>query len=269
MTKLIWDAIGERYFEAGVDHGVLYVDTNGVAWNGLASVTETPSGGEATPYYLDGVKYLNEPKGENFGGTIEAYTYPESFEACDGSSEIGSGLVVDLQPRKQFGLSYRTRLGNDLLSDSLGYKIHIVYNALAAPTQKVHTSVGDSPDPMTLSWSFTTTPVKVSGSNLAPTAHVIIDSTKTSVTVMRFIEDYLYGSSTHGPRLVPLAQLFNWFKNPPVTLKIYPNVVSGLSDLTVENLGDLWGTRNTGLYTATPETRLIETSRPGLYTLES
>ena len=205
MAKIAWDEIGKRLYETGVDHGVLYVQDDkgtypkGVAWNGLTAVTESPSGAEATPLYADNIKYLNLMSTEELGGTIEAYTYPDEFALCDGSAEIATGVVIGQQPRKTFGLSYRTILGNDIANNDYGYKLHLIYGALASPSEKGYTSVNDSPEAMTLSWEFTTTPVSVEG--FKPTACVTIDSTKVDKTKLEALEAILYGSESEEARL--------------------------------------------------------------------
>lgn len=196
MAKLVWDKIGERFYETGVDHGVLYVQANGaypkgVAWNGLTSVSESPSGAEASPFYADNIKYLNLTSVEEFGATIEAYTYPDEFEACDGSAELAEGVKIGQQKRSAFGLCYRTRVGNDTDGDEKGYKLHLVYGAVASPSERNYQTVNDSPEPMTLSWSVTTTPVEVTGKR--PTSCLIIDSRTADPTKLAALEDILYG----------------------------------------------------------------------------
>jgi hypothetical protein len=205
MSKLVWDETGKRFYETGVRNGVLYPQATGgtydkgVAWNGLTAVTESPSGAEATPLYADDIKYLNLMSAEEFGGTIEAYTYPEEFEACDGSAVLETGVYIGQQARKAFGLCYRTAIGNDTESNDHGYKLHLVYGALAAPSEKAYATVNDSPEAITFSWEFTTTPVNVTGHK--PTATVIIDSTKADPTKLAALEAVLYGSEEEEPRL--------------------------------------------------------------------
>lgn len=204
MSKLVWDKTSERLYETGVKNGVLYVQEagaypKGVAWNGLTAVTESPSGAEATPLYADDIKYLNLMSAEEFGGTIEAYMYPDEFMACDGSAALQEGVYVGQQPRKTFGLCYRTVLGNDVDNNEYGYKLHLVYGALAAPSEKAYASINDSPEPITMSWEFTTTPVAVTGHK--PTAIVTIDSTKADKTKLAALEDILYGSEDSEPRM--------------------------------------------------------------------
>ena len=208
MSKIVWDKIGERFYETGVDHGVLYPMTNGtygagVPWNGLTAVTESPSGAEASPVYADNIKYLNMMSAEEFGATIEAYTYPDEFGECNGESNIAAGVSIGQQTRKLFGLSYRTKLGNDTEGSDYGYKLHLVYNALAGVSEKGYTTVNDSPEAMTLSWEISTTPVDVPG--FKPTACVTIDSTKANAEKMAALEAILYGTDEAEPRL-PLPE---------------------------------------------------------------
>lgn len=205
MTKLTWDQTGERFYETGVDHGVLYpiqeggVYTKGVAWNGLTAVTESPSGAEASPVYADNIKYLNLMSAEEFGATIEAYTYPDEFAECDGSAAVATGVYIGQQKRKTFGLSYRTVLGNDVDSNDYGYKLHLIYGALAAPSEKAYATINDSPEAITFSWEVTTTPVAVTG--FKPTACITIDSTKADETKLKALEAILYGSESEEARL--------------------------------------------------------------------
>lgn len=205
MTQLVWDSVGERFYETGVNKGVLYIpdetgvyDT-GVAWNGLTTVTESPSGAEATPTYADNIKYLNLVSAEEFGATIEAYTYPEEFLQFDGVGTASAGVYVGQQNRKVFGFSYQTRLGNDLEGTDYGYKIHLVYGAQAAPSEKAFATVSDSPEAITLSWEVSTTPVAVTG--FKPTATLTIDSTKVDAGDLADLEEILYGSVGDDPRM--------------------------------------------------------------------
>ena len=196
MSKLVWDKTGERLYETGVDRGVLYVQSNGtypkgVAWNGLTAVTESPSGAEATPLYADNIKYLNLMSAEEFGCTIEAYTYPEEFAECDGSAELAAGVTIGQQARKPFGLSYRTKIGNDAAGNEFGYKLHLIYGGLAAPSEKAYASINESPEAITFSWEVSTTPVSVDGHS--PTASITIDSTKVEEPKLKALEEILYG----------------------------------------------------------------------------
>lgn len=204
MSKLVWDQTGERLYETGVKMGVLYVQEagaypKGVVWNGLTAVTESPSGAEATPLYADDIKYLNLMSNEEFGATIEAYTYPDEFAACDGSAELETGVYIGQQDRKTFGMSYRTVIGNDTNSNNHGYKLHLIYGALAAPSEKAYATINDSPEAITFSWEVTTTPVNVTGHK--PTASITIDSTKVDAAKLAALEEILYGSDDVGARL--------------------------------------------------------------------
>lgn len=205
MAKLVWDKTGERLYETGVKQGVLYImDAQGtypagVVWNGLTAVTESPSGAEATPLYADDIKYLNLMSAEEFGATIEAYTYPDEFMECDGSAVLVEGAYIGQQPRKTFGLCYRTTLGNDVANDSYGYKLHLIYGALAAPSEKAYATINDSPEAITFSWELSTTPVNVTGHK--PTASLVIDSTKVGDEKMAALEAVLYGSESEEARL--------------------------------------------------------------------
>lgn len=203
--KLVWDQTGERLYETGVKMGVLYLQDEagaypkGVAWNGLTAVTESPSGAEATALYADDIKYLNLMSAEEFAATVEAYTYPDEFAECDGSASIAKGVSIGQQKRKAFGLCYRTILGNDVAGNDYGYRIHIIYGAMAAPSEKEYASVNDSPEAITLSWELSTTPVSVNG--FKPTASIVIDSTKVDAEKLTALEAILYGSETADARL--------------------------------------------------------------------
>ena len=204
MSRLVWDQTGERLYETGVKMGVLYPQEKGlypkgVAWNGLTAVTESPSGAEATALYADDVKYLSLMSAEEFGATIEAYTYPDEFAQCDGSAEIADGVSIGQQKRKAFGLCYRTVLGNDTDNNDYGYKLHLIYGALAAPSEKAYATINDSPEAITFSWELTTTPVAVAG--FKPTASITIDSTKADPTKLKALEDILYGAAETEARL--------------------------------------------------------------------
>ena len=204
MAKIEWDKTGERLYETGVKNGVLYVQEagaypKGVAWNGLTAVTESPSGAEATPLYADDIKYLNLLSAEEFGATIEAYTYPDEFAECDGSASLADGVMIGQQARKTFGLCYRTAIGNDIDGNDHGYKLHIIYGALAAPTEKAYATINDSPEAITFSWEVTTTPVNVTGAK--PTASITIDSTKATPEKLAALEKILYGDTEVEARL--------------------------------------------------------------------
>lgn len=196
MSKLQWDKVGERFYETGVDRGVLFpMDKGsypkGVAWSGLTAINENPSGGEANPFYADNIKYLNIMAAEDFGFNIEAYTYPDEWEACDGSIELVPGVTAGQQTRKVFGLAYRTLIGNDTEGQDHGYKLHLVYGAQASPSQRNHGTVNESPEPTAMSWDATTTPVEIPGAK--PAAHLVINSTKTSAEKLKALEEILYG----------------------------------------------------------------------------
>ena len=204
MSKLVWDTTGERYYETGVKKGVLYVQTagaypKGVAWNGLTAVTESPSGAEATALYADDIKYLNLMSNEEFGATIEAYTYPDEFAACDGSAALVDGVMIGQQKRSAFGLCYRTAIGNDTDGSDYGYKLHLVYGCQAAPSEKGYATINDSPEAITFSWEVTTTPVEVTGHK--PTSCITIDSTKVEPGKLAALEKVLYGDTDIEPRL--------------------------------------------------------------------
>ena len=197
MSKLVWDKTGERYYETGVKNGVLYpiqsdgTYSKGVAWNGLTAVTESPSGAENTPLYADDIKYLNLVSAEEFGATVEAYTYPDEFAECDGSASIADGVMIGQQARKIFGMSYKTTVGNDVDGNSHGYKLHLIYGATASPSEKAYATINDGPEAITFSWEIATTPVNVTG--FKPTASLVIDSTKANPTKLASLEEILYG----------------------------------------------------------------------------
>lgn len=206
MTKLKWDESGKRLYETGVKNGVLYVMNNGVygagvAWNGLTAVTESPSGAEPTPLYADDTKYLELYSAEEFGATIEAYTYPDEFGACDGTVTLEKGVIIGQQPRSTFALCYRTTIGNDTNGNKHGYKLHIVYGCKAAPSEKGYTTINDSPEAITFSWEVTSTPVPVAGQE--PTSTLVLDSTKLKPATMAAVEAKLYGGSGEPTLMLP------------------------------------------------------------------
>ena len=217
MSKLVWDATGARMYETGVDKGVLYVQDstgaygNGVVWNGLVNVSESPSGAEPTPLYADNIKYLNLMSVEEFAATIEAFMYPDEFMACDGSASIAEGVFVGQQKRSTFGLAYRTKVGNDVNED-LGYKIHLIYGCLASPSEKAYGTVNDSPEAITFSWEVTTTPVEVTG--FKPTANIVIDSRKVDSAKLAQLETLLYGGEGNdaNPKLPLPNEIVTLFK---------------------------------------------------------
>ena len=217
MSKIIWDNVGEKTYETGVDHGVLYVKdadgayAAGVAWNGLITVNQTPSGAEANPLYADNVKYLNLVSAEDFGATIECYTYPDEFGICDGSAEPAPGVSIGQQTRREFGFSYRTLIGNDIDGQDHGYKIHIIYNCLAAPSEKGYGTVNEDPEAITFSYEISTTPVAVTG--YKHTAHMEINSTKVNKTALASLEEILYGKDDVEPRLPLPDEIIQIFKD--------------------------------------------------------
>lgn len=217
MSALVWDAPGKHFYETGTDHGVLYpmlasgdAYAAGVAWNGLTGVTESPSGGEASPIYADNIKYLNLYSAEEFGATIEAYFAPDEFAECDGTAQVSAGVTISGQKRKAFGFSFRSIIGNDIENNDYGYKLHLIYKAMAAPAERGYTTVNDSPEAMTLSWTVTTTPVEVGG-NYRPTSHIVIDSKKTDAAKLAELESMLYGSANSEPTLPSPAEVIAMF----------------------------------------------------------
>jgi hypothetical protein len=206
MSRIVWDKTGEHFYETGVNHAVLFpfnktskAYDNGVAWNGITSVSESPSGAEATALYADNIKYLNLISNEEFGATVEAYTYPDEFAVLDGSANIAEGVAIGQQSRGTFGLAYRTEVGNDTEGTDLGYKLHLIYGATATPSEKAYQTINDSPEAITFSWTLNTTPVAVEG--FKPTASLVIDSRKVDATKLAAFEDIIYGSENATPRL--------------------------------------------------------------------
>lgn len=233
MTQLQWDQIGERLYETGIDHGVLYIPdnsgvyTNGYAWNGLTTVTESPSGAESNPQYADNIKYINLLSAEEFGFTVEAFTYPEEFEQCDGTASV-NGVSLGQQSRKSFGMAYRTRVGNDVDGTDHGYKLHLVYGATASPSEKAYATINDSPEAAAFSWECSTTPAPVGtigGTDYKPTALVTVDSTKVDATALADLEDILFGTVGADPRLPTPAEVIALFEgvNVEVDLTIFAN----------------------------------------------
>lgn len=223
MAALTWDNTGERLYETGVDRGVLYtydsttkLYSTGVAWNGLTAITESPSGAEPTPQYADNIKYLNLMSAEEFGFTIEAFTYPDEFELCDGTAAPVAGVTVAQQARRTFGLSYRSLIGNDVDAHDHGYKIHLIYGALASPSEKARTTVNDTPEAMTFSWTATTTPVALPADlKLRPTAHIVVDSTKMSSDNLESLEAVLYGGDAESAKLPLPGELLTLLGTTP------------------------------------------------------
>jgi hypothetical protein len=256
MAQLVWGTVGQRYYETGIDRGVLFIDGEAVAWNGLTSVNEAPAGGEAKPFYLDGIKYANISAAAEYASTIEAFSSPRQFARCDGTASLGNGLFATEQPRKSFNFSYRTRVGNDVEGTDFGYKIHLVYNALTAPTTRNYASLTNSVEAGALSWAITTVPPRVTG--IKPTAHLIIDSSQTPSNLLAAIEDILYGTETTAPRFPDIIELstmfneggliilYNWTRNPE-------QVATGS---TAEKLGRYSWTISTTVEGVTSATRL-------------
>lgn len=244
MTSLQWDKPGERTYETGVSKGVLYLQNSGVydqgvAWNGLTTLTESPSGAESNKQYADNMVYLNLLSVEQFGGTIEAFTYPDEWAECDGSAEPTAGVLVGQQPRRTFGLSYQTKIGNDMDPEA-GFKIHLVYGALAAPSEKAYASVNDSPEAMGLSWDISTTPVDVgviSGTQYKPTASLTVDSTKVDATALGTLTDMLYGTSGTDPRLPLPAEVVAIFSGTVTQVTpVAPTYDSGTHTITIPSV---------------------------------
>ena len=216
MARLIWDEVGQRFFETGVKNGVLYVQNNdgsyanGVVWNGLTAITESPSGAEETPLYADDVKYLTLRSAEEFGATIEAFTYPEEFEQCDGSAQIAAGITVGQQARRAFGLCYRTAVGNDIQGQEFSYKLHIIYGCTVAPSEKSYSTINDNPEAITFSWELSTVPVPVDG--FKPTASLIIDASKVDAGKLQLLENALFGDAENEATLLLPNQIMELMK---------------------------------------------------------
>ena len=216
MARLIWDEVGQRFFETGVKNGVLYVQDNdgsyknGVVWNGLTAVTESPSGAEETPLYADDVKYLTLRSAEEFGATVEAYTYPEEFEQCDGSATIANGVTIGQQARRAFGLCYRTSVGNDIQGQNFSYKLHLIYGCTVAPSEKSYSTINDNPEAITFSWELSTVPVPVDG--FSPTASLVIDASKVDEGKMALLEDALFGDESNEAKLLLPNEIMEMLK---------------------------------------------------------
>lgn len=241
MSKLQWDKVGERFYKTGVDHGVLYPSVNGtypkgVAWSGLTAVNESPSGAEANPFYADNIKYFNLFSAEDFSATIEAYYYPQEWEECDGSAEIAPGVLIGQQNRKAFGFCYRTLLGNDTEGQAYGYELHLIYNAMASPSERSNSTVNDSPEPATMSWEVTTTPVDVPG--FKPTAHLTISSVRTDPRKMKIIEGILYGSDKTEARL-PLPEEIMSIMTSPLPTEAVVTATAATTQRYKKNASDL------------------------------
>ena len=226
MTELVWGSVGQRYFETGIDRGVLYPKVGpGVAWSGLKSISENPTGGSPTPFYADGYKYLNLASAEEFAVTLEAFSAPQEFAVCDGTQGILNGLFITQQRRQQFGLAYRTRIGNDEDGAEHGYKLHLVYNALASASGRNYQSLSDSSEPASLSWQITTTPPEITG--YRPSAHFVIDSRYTPKILLTQFEGMLYGTASTDPYLPTIAQLMAQF-NSLVYIQLMKEGMAGL-----------------------------------------
>lgn len=254
MTQLVWDTVGERFYETGCDHGVLYMPddfgayTDGVAWNGLTNVTESPSGAESSIQYADNIAYLNLISKELFGGTIEAFTYPDEFAQYDGTGTPTPGMTIGQQSRKSFGFSYRTKLGNDTAGDDHGYKLHLVYAATAAPSEKAYDTINDSPAAIAFSWEFTTIPIPVGTLNSVeykPTALITIDSTQVDPTKLQTLLDLLYGASGD-PQLPSPAAVYAIFSTGVTVVDLgtstnQPTYVAGTHIVTLPTVtGVVW-----------------------------
>lgn len=236
MAVLTWDPTGQKLYETGVDQGVLYTQeadgtyATGEAWNGLTNVTETPSGAEETPLYANNKKYLALRSAEDFGGTVQAYTYPPSWEKCDGSAEVAKGVHVGQQARNAFGLSYRTRVGNDSKGDDYGYKLHLIYNATVSPSERAYATINDSPEAIEFSWEFSTTPVDIPKTvgDFRPSSSVTINSTELTTEAekakLKQLEDMLYGTVDTEPRLPSIAEVYDLFKVTPGPTYTYTKV---------------------------------------------
>jgi hypothetical protein len=274
MARVSWDRVGEKRYETGVDRGVLYLPNNlgnyteGFAWNGLTGVTESPSGAESNKQYANNTVYANLKSAEEFGGTIEAFTYPEEFEQCDGTYSPLPGVGIGQQARRTFGLSYRTRVGNDLLGTDFGYKLHLVYGGDAAPSERPYATINDSPEAATMSWEFTTTPIEVgtiNGVQLKPTSLVVIDSTKVDADALADLENLLYGTAGTDPSLPLPAAVYALFSGTITqvepTAPTYNSTTKVITIPTVTGVQYLVdGVVRTGTVTITKDT--VVTARP-------
>lgn len=277
MTKLSWDQVGQRRYETGVDQGVLYIPNDlgvyntGFAWNGLTTLTESPSGAESNPQFADNIKYLNLVSAEEFGGTIEAFTYPEEFAQCDGSVEPQPGVAVGQQTRKLFGLCYRSRVGNDLLGVDYGYKLHLVYNCLAAPSEKAFATINDSPEAIGFSWEFSTTPLAIGtidGVDYKPAATITVDSSKVDADALAALLDFLYGTSGTDPSLPSPADVLALFSGTvSEATPTAPTYNSGTHVITIPSVtGVIYqinGITKTGTVTITVDTVVNAIPAPG------
>lgn len=245
MTRVTWSNSGDRRYELGVDRGVLYVDDLGAAWNGLVSVEENPIGGATKSYYQDGVAFVNVSAREEYAATLNAFYSPALFDKCDGSGELAPGVVLTQQRRKSFSFTYRTKIGNDL-DENLGHKIHLVYNAMAAPSPRNNATRGDNPEAMTLSWEIRTRPVLFSG--MAPSSHIVIDTTLVSATTLTAFEDILYGTEMENPRLPTPAEVADIFE------VVFQVVDNGNGTFTISGTDAQVTKLNSILYSITADT---------------
>lgn len=240
MAVLTWDQVGERLYEAGVDRGVLYIPdeqgvySDGVAWNGLTSVSESPSGAEPNPQYADNVKYLNLYSAEEFGATLEALTWPDEFNQFDGLYTPTAGVSIGQQSRKTFGLSYRTRIGNDVDGDAYGYKLHLVYGCTASPSEKSYSTINDSPEALTFSWELATVPVSVTGAT--PTSLVTIDSTKVAPADLAILEGWLWGTGGTDPRLPTPDEVISLFQSGVTEVTPTEPAFNGTNTITIPDI---------------------------------
>ncbi|ASR84597.1 major tail protein [Arthrobacter phage Cheesy] len=265
MSKLTWGAAGEKVFQTGIDRGVLYVNSGvGVPWNGLLGVTESPTGGDPQPSYIDGFKYYNSSSLEEYEATLNAFMYPEEFEVCDGTVYADS-IGYTAQDRAWFNLAYRAKMGNDLEGLNYGYKIHLIYQAQASPSQNINQTTTNTTNLATFSWKLTARPVEVP--NMNPTSHLILDSTRLSEGTLATIEDYLYGTDLVEPRMLFPADLIELM--PWVFFELVPNPDTGLAQLVLSDTKrDLRSTNTDGVFKRTPVSRLKESSTPGFFSLD-
>lgn len=267
MTRVEWGTVGEHFFESGVDRGVLYPQEGpGVPWNGLVGVVEKPTGAQSKPHYNDGQKYLNDTTREDFEASIEAYMYPLEFEKSDGTYTTEDGLSIDQQPRLPFGLSYRSLVGDDLVGTARAYKIHVVYNAMAAPSSTPRKTLTATPTVDTFSWDLTTTPVPIPGYGVS--AHLSVDTRNTTPNVIRRIEDALYGTETTAPRLLTPEEFISLLDNSQFQLQLYPNPVTGIVTIGDGEFNDIEYSSTLGFFITTPSSRLVPSSVPGISILK-
>lgn len=280
MTKLLWDAPGARVFETGVDRGVLYVNEfsvppgggagsfgwSGYPWNGLTNVSIEPEGGEPEKFYMDGYSFLNRPTSSEFAANLEAFTYPDKFQSVIGLATKGNGLYVDNQDQSEFGLSYRTLIGNDTEDASHGYRIHLVYNAMTSPMSTDHATISDVADPSSFNWDISTRPELFPG--YRPTAHLVVDSRQVDSVTLASLEDILYGTDTTRPRLPYPTEVLDLFAGA-LSIEVLKRPTTGMNLLERGgDIPDLAATTEDGMFTEPYGSRLNPTAIPGLYTLE-